>query len=85
MYALAVTVIGVGDRGDTLMTAEKLYDMLRTFRIQKKNCIVILTKETFMQLTGQTIKDVTDIMFGEWHVYLGKQDKIQVIESEVWL
>lgn len=75
------------------MTAEKLYDMLRTFKIQKKNCIVILTKETFMQLTGQTftqltgqtIKDVTDIMFGEWHVYLGKQDKIQVIESEVWL
>ena len=35
--------------------------------------------------TRQTIKDVTDIMFGEWHVYLGKQDKIQVIESEVWL
>ena len=67
------------------MTAEKLYDMLKTFKIQKKNCIVILTKETFMQLTGQPIKDVTDIMFGEWHVYLGKQDKIQIIESEVWL
>ena len=75
------------------MTAEKLYDILRTFKIQKKNCIVILTKETFMQLagqaikdvTGQAIKDVTDIMFGEWHVYLGKQDKIQVIESEIWL
>lgn len=67
------------------MTAEKLYDMLRTFKIHKKSCIVILTRETFMQLTGQTIKDVTDIMFGEWHVYLGKQDKIQVIESEVWL
>ena len=30
-------------------------------------------------------EDVTDIMFGEWHVYLGKQDKIQIIESEVWL
>ena len=44
-----------------------------------------MTKETFMQLTGQPIKDVTDIMFGEWHVYLGKQDKIQVIESELWL
>lgn len=76
------------------MTAEKLYDMLRTFKIQKKNCIIILTRETFIQLltreiftqlTGQPIKDVTDIMFGEWHVYLGKQDKIQVIESEVWL
>ena len=60
------------------MTAEKLYDMLRTFKIQKKNCIIILTRETFMQLTRQPIKDVTDIMFGEWHVYLGKQDKIQV-------
>ena len=70
------------------MTVEKLYGMLRIFKIQKKKCIVILTKETFMQLTGQigqTIKDVTDIMFGEWHVYLGKHDKIQVIESEVWL
>lgn len=67
------------------MTAEKLYDMLRTFKIQKKNCIIILTRETFTQLTGQPIKDVTGIMFGEWHVYLGKQDKIQVIESEVWL
>ena len=71
--------------GDTLMTTEKLYGMLRTFKIQKKNCIIILTRETFIQLTGQPIKDVTDIMFGEWHVYLGKQDKIQVIESEVWL
>ena len=68
-----------------VMTAEKLYDMLRTFKIQKKNCIIILTRATFIQLTGQHIKDVTDIMFGEWHVYLGKQDKIQVIESEVWL
>ena len=68
-----------------VMTAEKLYDMLRTFKIQKKNCIIILTRETFIQLTGQPIKDIADIMFGEWHVYLGKQDKIQVIESEVWL
>lgn len=76
------------------MTAEKLYGILRTFKMQKKNCIIILTRETliqlstreiFTQLTGQPIKDVTDIMFGEWHVYLGKQDKIQVIESEVWL
>lgn len=78
------------------MTAEKLYNILGTFKIQKKNCIIILTretfiqllsKETFIQLTGQPIKDFTDIdiMFGEWHVYLGKQDKIQVIESEVWL
>lgn len=67
------------------MTAESLYDKLRTFKIQKKNCIVILTEETFMQLIGHSIKGVTDIMFGEWHVYLGKQDKIQVIESEVWL
>lgn len=67
------------------MTAEKLYDKLMTLKIQKKNCIVILTKETFVHLTGQPVKDVTDIMFGEWHVYLGKQDKIQIIESEIWL
>ena len=67
------------------MNAEKLYDKLRALKIQKKNCIVILTKETLEQLIGQRISDVTDIMFGEWHVYLGKQDKIQVIESEIWL
>lgn len=67
------------------MTAEKLYDKLMTLKIQKKNCIIILTKETFVHLTGQLVKDVTDIMFGEWHVYLGKQDKIQIIESEIWL
>lgn len=70
------------------MTAEELYDKLMTLKIQKKNCIVILTKETLVHLTGQLVKDVMDIMdimFGEWHVYLGKQDKIQIIESEIWL
>jgi len=74
------------------VTAKKLYDKLMTLKIQKKNCIVILTKDTINQLVKNEILEasmddinIADMWFAGVHVYLGLMDKIIITAGEIWL
>ena len=80
------------------MTIEILYSRVKSLvakGIPKSKIQIIMTKETIEQLVGQEIKfyDVKpgqnilahDMRFGGFRVYLGVQDKIQVVESEIWI
>ena len=77
----------------------QLYGMLQ--RIQYSNNLpkaklqVILTKDSIKALLGAEVEftDIkpgsaiqqTDMFFDGYRVYLGGQDKIQIVESEIWL
>lgn len=82
-----------------MITMEQLYGRVKRLcarGVQQSRIQIILTKETMESLLGQEIKfmdikgedryiDVKDIKFGGFRVYLGIQDKIQVVEHEEWL
>ena len=79
-----------------MVTHESLFTTLQLLKSHGHNSLqIILTKETIKNLIdseldwydikpGQEIKSL-DMKFGEYRVYLGTQDKIQVIETEVWI
>lgn len=85
--------------GIIMVTMEQLYGRIKRLcakGVQQSKIQIILTKETMESLLGQEIKlmnitgndkyiDVKDIRFGGFRVYLGIQDKIQVIDREEWL
>lgn len=82
-----------------MISMEQLYGRVKRLcarGVQQSRIQIILTKETMESLLGQEIKfmnidkdsyyiDVKDIKFGGFRVYLGIQDKIQVVEHEEWL
>ena len=80
------------------MTIESLYTKIKFLNargVPKSKIQIILTKESIEQILGQEVKFYNikpgqvvlahDMRFGGFRVYLGVQDKIQVIESEIWI
>ena len=79
-----------------MITHESLYAVIQRLKFQgHKNIQLVLTKETIESLVGTEVSfenihpnqeiQLYDMRFGGIRVYLGVQDKVQVIESEVWL
>ena len=79
-----------------MVTHESLYATIQRLKFQgHKNIQLVLTKETIESLVGAEVSfeniqpnqeiQLYDMRFGGTRVYLGVQDKIQVIECEVWL
>lgn len=74
------------------MDANMLYNKMLSLKAKGKNFILILTKETVKQLVKNEIPEanmddinIADMWFAGVHIYLGKMDKIILIESEVYL
>lgn len=74
------------------MDANLLYNKMLSLKAKGRNFILILTKETIKQLVNSEIPEanmndisIADMWFAGVHVYLGKMDKIILIESEIWL
>jgi len=74
------------------MDVNLLYTKLLSLKAKGKNFILILTKETIKQLVKAEMPEaniddinVADMWFAGIHVYLGKMDKIVLIEGEIWL
>lgn len=74
------------------MDANLLYSKMLSLKAKGKNFILILTKETIKQLVKNEIPEsnmddinTADMWFAGVHVYLGKMDKIILIEGEIWL
>ena len=74
------------------MDTELLYTKMLSLKAQGKQFILILTRETIKQLVKNELPEANmddintaDMWFAGVHVYLGKMDKIVLIESEIWL
>jgi hypothetical protein len=76
------------------MSTSELYDKILRHKAMHHNIILVLTKQTAKELISQELVnepvdidkiDPTDIWFSGVHVYLGRMDKIVVIEREEWL
>ena len=74
------------------MDANLLYSKMLSLKAKGKQFILILTKETIKQLVNNEIPEANmddintaDMWFAGVHVYLGKMDKIILIEGEIWL
>lgn len=74
------------------MDANLLYSKMLSLKAKGKNFILILTKETIKQLVKNEVPEaniddinIADMWFAGVHVYLGKMDKIILIEGEIWL
>lgn len=74
------------------MDANLLYSKMLSLKAKGKQFILILTKETIKQLVKNEIPEANmddvntaDMWFAGVHVYLGKMDKIILIEGEIWL
>lgn len=74
------------------MDVNLLYTKLLSLKAKGKNFILILTKETIKQLVKAEMPEaniddinIADMWFAGIHVYLGKMDKIVLIEGEIWL
>lgn len=74
------------------MDTELLYLKILSLKAQGKQFILILTKETIKELVAAQMPEANvddintaDMWFAGVHVYLGKMDKIVLIESEIWL
>jgi len=74
------------------MDANLLYSKMLSLKAKGKNFILILTKETIKQLVKNEMPEANmddintaDMWFAGTHVYLGKMDKIILIEGEIWL
>lgn len=74
------------------MDANLLYSKILSLKARGRNFILIMTMETIKQFVKNevpeaNIKDINiaDMWFAGVHVYLGKMDKIILIEGEIWL
>ena len=74
------------------MDANLLYSKMLSLKAKGKQFILILTKKTIKQLVKNEIPEANmddintaDMWFAGVHVYLGKMDKIILIEGEIWL
>lgn len=74
------------------MDANLLYTKMLSLKAKGKQFILILTKETIKGLVSAELPEanmddinVADMWFAGVHVYLGKMDKIILIEGEIWL
>ena len=74
------------------MDVHLLYLKLLSLKAQGKQFILVLTKETIKELVVAQMPEANmddintaDMWFAGVHVYLGKMDKIVLIESEIWL
>ena len=74
------------------MDANLLYSKMLSLKAKGKQFILILTKETIKQLVKNEIPEANmddvntaDMWFAGVHAYLGKMDKIILIEGEIWL
>lgn len=74
------------------MDANLLYSKMLSLKAKGKQFILILTKETVKQLVRNELPEANmddintaDMWFAGVHVYLGKMDKIILIEGEIWL
>lgn len=74
------------------MNANLIYTKMLSLKAKGKKFILILTKETIKKLIqdempGADISniDFDDMWFAGIHIYLGKMDKIILIEGEIWL
>lgn len=74
------------------MDTELLHIKMLSLKAQGKQFILILTKETINQLVKNEIPEASmndintaDMWFAGVHVYLGKMNKIILIEGEIWL
>lgn len=81
-----------------MITHEKLFSTIRLLRnrgVQKNKIQIILTKDSikdlcdaeveFMDIQPGQVVQQTDMFFAGYRVYLGGQDRVQVVESEIWL
>lgn len=74
------------------MDVNLLYTKILSLKAKGKSFILILTKETIKKLVAAEMPEaniddinVADMWFAGVHVYLGKMDKIILIEGEIWL
>lgn len=74
------------------MDVNLLYTKILSLKAKGKQFILILTKETIKGLVAAEMPEanvdainVADMWFAGVHVYLGKMDKIVLIEGEIWL
>ena len=81
-----------------MVTHENLFhttQFLRHRGVQKDKIQIILTKDSikrlldteveFMDIQPGQVVQQTDMFFAGYRVYLGGQDRVQVVESEIWL
>lgn len=74
------------------MDANLLHSKMLSLKAKGKQFILVLTKATIKQLVKNEIPEanmddinIADMWFAGVHVYLGKMDKIILIEGEIWL
>lgn len=74
------------------MDVNLLYTKILSLKAKGKQFILILTKETIKELVAAEMPEanmddinVADMWFAGVHVYLGKMNKIILIEGEIWL
>ena len=75
------------------MNIRLLYSKMLSLKARGKNFILILTEETIKQLIKNELPIeaevegiiTADIWFAGTRVYIGKMDKIILIEGEIWL
>lgn len=82
-----------------MVTHENLFTVIQRLRVinnvPKDKIQVILTKDSikrlinaeveFMNIEPGQVVQQTDMFFAGYRVYLGGQDRVQVVESEVFL
>lgn len=74
------------------MDANLLYSKMLSLKARGRNFILILTMETIKQFVKNEVPEANiddintaDMWFAGVHVYLGKMNKIILIEGEIWL